>query len=63
MNFLRDYKYTWWQIGIFKITMLTLGILIGSNWPEVFQGYWAALLAIWVVTLIYINYISFKQIK
>lgn len=63
MKLFRDYKYTWQQIGIFKITMLSLGILIGSNWPEAFQKYWSYLLVIWVVTFVYMNYISFRESK
>jgi len=62
-NFFKDYTYTWQQIVIFKITMLSLGILIGSHWAEIFQRYWSFLLVIWVVTFVYMNYISFRSKK
>jgi hypothetical protein len=29
----------WWEIGIIKIALLSVGIAIGANWPEIFARY------------------------
>ncbi len=39
MNILKDFTLKWWQAGIFKIALLSLGIIIGSTWPELFRGW------------------------
>jgi hypothetical protein len=41
MNILKDFTLKWWQAGIFKIAMLSIGIAIGSTRPESFKG-WTA---------------------
>jgi hypothetical protein len=39
MNIFKDFTLKWWQAGIFKIALLSLGIAIGSIWPELFKGW------------------------
>ena len=34
---LRDYVFTWWQMGLIKICLLLLGIVIGITWTKVFK--------------------------
>ena len=38
MHIFKDFTFKWWQAGIFKIALLSLGIVIGSTWPEFFKG-------------------------
>ena len=61
MTIFKNYTFTWWQAGIFKICLLSLGIAIGANWPEVFAQYTALLIVIAVILGIYLAYLSFKK--
>ncbi len=38
MHIFKDFTFKWWQAGIFKIALLSLGVVIGSTWPELFRG-------------------------
>lgn len=57
----KSYTYKWWQMGIFKIALLAIGILIGSYWSEFWSGLAMLLLAIAIVASVYMIYVSFKQ--
>lgn len=39
MQIFHDYTFTfaWWQMGVFKIVLITLGILIGATWSGFFK--------------------------
>lgn len=48
LNFLYDYQLEWpaWKFGLLKISILSLGIIIGSMFPE----FWSPLhLALWII--------------
>jgi len=32
----KTYTVTWWQVGLLKVSLIALGILIGSTWHEFF---------------------------
>jgi hypothetical protein len=38
MNIFKTFTLKWWQTGIFKLGMLTLGIAIGMYWHALFGG-------------------------
>ncbi|MDP3763575.1 MAG: hypothetical protein Q8Q92_02910 [bacterium] len=61
MNIFRDYTFTWWQAGILKVSVVCIGIAIGTNWPQVFAPYTTLLIVIGVVLGIYLAVISFKK--
>lgn len=61
MYFFQSYTFTWWQIGIFKLALLSLGVAIGAYWNEFFRGYLVALIVIALIMSAYIAYISLKQ--
>lgn len=61
MNIFKNYTFTWWQAGIFKISVICVGVAIGANWPDIFAPYTAMLIAGAVVLGIYIAIISFKK--
>lgn len=61
MAIFREYKYTWWQIGVFKLALLTLGIAIGAYWADVFAPYIGVLIVLGLALGIYIAVISFKE--
>ena len=61
MNIFSKSTFTWWQIGLFKLSVLTFGIAVGASWSEAFSQYITALLAVAVVSGLYVAYVYFKQ--
>ena len=61
MNIFKNYTFTWWQAGIFKASVVCIGVAIGANWPQVFAPYTTFLIVIGVVLGIYLAVISFKK--
>ena len=63
MNLFRTFSLTWWQTGFFKIGMLAFGILIGAYWPSVFAPYFALLVTIAAISLLYVTYVWLRQVR
>jgi uncharacterized membrane protein YgaE (UPF0421/DUF939 family) len=61
MTILKNYTFTWWQAGIFKLCLLAIGIAIGASWPQIFSGYITLLVVIGVVLGIYLATIFFRK--
>jgi hypothetical protein len=61
MSIFKNYTFTWWQAGIFKVCLLALGIAIGSNWPHIFAPVTLLLVIIAIVSGVYLAYLSFKK--
>jgi len=61
MKIFKSYTFTWWQMGIFKLALLAVGVAIGSYWFNFFETYLTALIVIAIVTGGYTIYISLKQ--
>lgn len=61
MDFFRNYIFTWWQVGILKLALLSLGIAIGSFFANTFLPYFTVLIALALVLGIYIAFVSFRQ--
>ncbi len=57
----KSYTYTWWQIGIFKLALLTIGVLLGSYWSEFWRELTTLLFIVAIVASAYVMYVSFKQ--
>jgi hypothetical protein len=45
----KSYIVTWWQVLLLKVSVIALGVLIGSAWHEFF-GRWIAV--VWAVFLL-----------
>lgn len=52
---------TWWQVGLFKLSLLALGVIVGATWPEVFAGWRDVLFVLFVVPAFYLTYVWFRQ--
>ncbi|MDP2650241.1 MAG: hypothetical protein Q8P16_01625 [bacterium] len=61
MNIFKSYTYTWWQIGIFKLALLSIGALAGAYWHEFFLDKKAIFIAIAIIASAYIMYVSLKK--
>jgi hypothetical protein len=61
MNIFKTFTLKWWQTGLFKWGMLTLGIAIGAYWHDFLVSYLSILLIIAVPSLTYVTYVWWKQ--
>ena len=61
MTLFKDRRYTWWQIGVFKLALLALGVAIGAYWADLFLPYLTALVTVGVASSLYITLVSFRQ--
>jgi hypothetical protein len=61
MNIFKSYTYTWWQIGIFKLALLSIGVLIGAYWHDFFLDNKVIFIVIAVIASAYIMYVSLKK--
>jgi len=61
MNIFKNYTFSWWQVGIFKLSVLAFGVSIGAYWSSFFSQYITLLIVIAVVSGLYIGYISLKK--
>jgi hypothetical protein len=61
MNIFKTFTLKWWQTGLLKLGMLTLGIAIGAYWHDVVGGYLLILIAVAAVSLAYVTYLWWKQ--
>ena len=62
MNLFSSYTYSWWQIGIFKLAMFTIGLAVGTYTHEWVLETMAVVVMVAVITSLYIAIVSFKQL-
>lgn len=60
-NLFKNYTFTWKQIGVFKLALLSIGAIIGSVWHEFLNTNMVTLVIIAIMSTIYTLYISLKQ--
>ena len=61
MNPFRTYTFTWWQIGVFKVALLAIGVAVGAFWHDFFSNGLTALVLIAVVASAYIAVVTLRQ--
>ncbi len=61
MNLFKNYTYSWQQIGIFKLAMLSIGILIGAHFPTLVMDNLMLVALVAIVASGYTMYSSFSQ--
>ncbi|MBP9779263.1 hypothetical protein KBD33_01415 [Candidatus Gracilibacteria bacterium] len=62
MQFQKTYTFSWWQMGIIKLALLTIGISIGIYWESFFINYIEYIWGIAGIATTYSLYISIKQL-
>jgi hypothetical protein len=60
-NIFKTLKLNWFELFVLKIAILTVGILIGANWPGVVLDWATPLLIIAVVSSIYFVLVWWKE--
>lgn len=61
MNPFKTFTLRWWQASVFKLSLLSFGLLIGSAWPGIFAAWRMELLVLFVITTAYITWAWWKQ--
>jgi hypothetical protein len=61
MNVLKTFTLKWWQAGLYKLGLLSLGLAAGAYWQEFFSSYLIALMIIAAASLACVTYIWWKQ--
>jgi len=62
MKFFKSFTFAWWQLSLLKLSMVALGLAVGSTWPGVFAGWRDLFLILFVVTAFYLSYVWLKQL-
>lgn len=57
----RSGSYTWWQLGFFKLSLLSFGIAIGAYWQDMFLPYLSWLVAAGAALGLYLIYAWFRK--
>ena len=58
----KSYTFAWWELGLLKIFLVSLGVLVGSTRPGVFVGWRGLLVVLFVVPAFYVSYVWLKQL-
>jgi hypothetical protein len=60
MDIFKTITLEWWQTGLLKIGLISLGILIGLHWPRIRKYYWLWW-ALFLIPSLYILYVWFQE--
>jgi hypothetical protein len=58
----KSFTFAWWQLSVFKLSMVAFGLIVGSTWPEVFARWRDVLLVLFIVPAFYVSYLWFRQL-
>lgn len=61
MKLFKSYTYAWWQIGIFKLALLAIGVFIGARWHDFFLENQTLVVVVAIIASIYILSVSITQ--
>ncbi|MEA2092870.1 MAG: hypothetical protein U9P61_02805 [Patescibacteria group bacterium] len=56
-----NFKISWWQLFIYEVAVLCLGIFVGVQWHDFFSDYLYFLLFVFVVFSVYVVYFLVNQ--
>jgi hypothetical protein len=58
MNLFRAYTYTWWQMGVFKVSLLAIGMILGAFMASVVLAWLWVFVVVAVILTIYVVVMS-----
>jgi hypothetical protein len=61
MNIRKSFTLRWWQVGIFKLCLLSLGIIVGAYWSELFLSWVPLLSVVFVLSDVYLVPVWWRQ--
>jgi len=60
MNPFKSYTLTWWQVSLLKLSMLSLGLVVGATWPEAFVTWTVLLWILFAIPAAYLTFVVFR---
>lgn len=57
MDIFKSSAFTWWQMGMFKLGLLSIGIAVGAYWHDVFLPYVSWLVILGLVLGVYVVFV------
>lgn len=60
-NIFKTLRLTWFEAFVLKVSLLTVGILIGANWPGIVQDWATPLLILAIVSSVYAILVWWKE--
>ena len=63
MKFFKPITLKFWQVGIFKLSMVSIGIIIGVYFADFLKSWLPLFSAIFALTAVYLLSIWYKQIN
>ena len=60
MNIFKNYTFSWKQMGIVKLSLLSIGALAGAYWHEFLIANMTIVMIVAVVSTAYTLYVSLK---
>jgi len=61
MNLFKSFTLKWWEAALFKICTISLGMIVGATWANVFIPLRALLLVICILSSICVTWIWWKE--
>lgn len=61
MNIFKTFTLKWWQAAVFKLSLLSLGLMVGAAWADALNPWRMALLPLFIVSAACITWIWWKQ--
>jgi hypothetical protein len=61
MDLFKARKLEWWEVGMLKISLFSIGLAAGAYWQDFFLPYAAALAVFGFVLAFYLLYAWFRQ--
>ncbi len=61
LTLFKPVTFTWWQVAFLKLSLLSLGVVLGASWPDIFRAWRGVLLVVCVVPAFYLTYVWFQQ--
>jgi hypothetical protein len=61
MRIRKSFTLKWWETSLFKISMISLGLLVGASWPQIFLQFRSVLIVLFVVPSAYLTWVWWKQ--
>jgi hypothetical protein len=61
MNPFRSFTLKWWQVSLFKIAMVSLGLALGATWPQFFARWLTWFWLVFLAAGAYITFVWYRQ--
>lgn len=61
MKLFRDYSFKWWQVSLFKLYIISIGLLAGAYFSEIVMQYKNVLFGIFILLMIYFLRVVFTR--